>query len=70
MLGCRLVWPKATVFEIVITGSNPVTSAKQFILCSSIGLGQWPFKSQRRVRFPYRVPTIHGALSRLRSVKS
>ena len=28
LLGCRLVWPKATVFEIVITGSNPVTSAK------------------------------------------
>ncbi len=28
LLGCRLVWSKATVFEIVITGSNPVTSAK------------------------------------------
>jgi hypothetical protein len=28
MLGYSLVWSKATVFEIVITGSNPVTSAK------------------------------------------
>ena len=27
LLGYSLVWPKATVFEIVITGSNPVTSA-------------------------------------------
>lgn len=27
LLGVRLVWPKATVFEIVITGSNPVPSA-------------------------------------------
>ncbi len=28
LLGYSLVWPKATVFEIVITGSNPVTSAR------------------------------------------
>ena len=27
LLGYSLVWSKATVFEIVITGSNPVTSA-------------------------------------------
>ena len=27
LLGVRLVWSKATVFEIVITGSNPVPSA-------------------------------------------
>lgn len=29
MLGYRLVWSKATVFEIVIVGSNPTTPAKQ-----------------------------------------
>ena len=28
LLGYSLVWSKATVFEIVNTGSNPVTSAK------------------------------------------
>lgn len=28
LLGDRLVWPKATVFEIVIMGSNPIPSAK------------------------------------------
>jgi hypothetical protein len=28
MLGYSLVWSKAMVFEIMITGSNPVTSAK------------------------------------------
>lgn len=28
LLGVSLVWPKATVFEIVIAGSNPVPSAK------------------------------------------
>lgn len=28
MLGISLVWPKALVFEISITGSNPVSPAK------------------------------------------
>ena len=28
LLGFRLVWPKATVFEIVIMGSNPISPAK------------------------------------------
>lgn len=28
LLGYSLVWSKAMVFEIMITGSNPVTSAK------------------------------------------
>ena len=32
LLGYSLVWPKATVFEIVITGSNPVTSAKLVLI--------------------------------------
>ena len=32
----------------------------QVILGSSIGLGRWPFKSQRRVRFPYSVPSLCG----------
>ena len=30
LLGYRLVWPKATVFEIVIIGSNPITPANKF----------------------------------------
>ena len=28
LLGYRLVWPKAAVFEIVIVGSNPITPAR------------------------------------------
>ena len=28
LLGNRLVWPKATVFEIVIMGSNPISPAR------------------------------------------
>ena len=28
LLGIRLAWPKATVFEIVIIGSNPISPAK------------------------------------------
>ena len=27
LLGIRLAWPKATVFEIVIIGSNPISPA-------------------------------------------
>ena len=30
LLGFRLVWPKATVFEIVIIGSNPITPANLY----------------------------------------
>ena len=43
MLGVSLVWPKALVFEISITGSNPVPSAKiytRFVY----RLGRQPFK--------------------------
>ena len=32
LLGYRLVWPKATVFEIVIIGSNPITPASSMVL--------------------------------------
>ena len=31
LLGYSLGWSKAAVFEIVITGSNPVTSAKCYV---------------------------------------
>ena len=34
LLGVSLVWPKASVFEIVITGSNPVPSANKLSVCS------------------------------------
>ena len=33
-------------------------SANPFMHGSSIGLGHWPFTSVRRVRFPYRVPSL------------
>ena len=38
MLGISLVWPKALVFEISITGSNPVSPAKIYSECSAVWL--------------------------------
>ena len=51
MLGYRLVWPKATVFEIVIIGSNPITPAN-FNVVPSVMAAQLSVKQLGRVRFP------------------
>ena len=50
LLGNRLAWPKATVFEIVIVGSNPTSPASYVVLsvpvrtslCESDRMGSTP----------------------------
>ena len=44
LLGDRLVWPKATVFEIVIVGSNPTPSAKSYLGVLSVRSDGSPWK--------------------------
>lgn len=50
LLGYSLVWSKATVFEIVITGSNPVTSANNLFPRSSMA-EQSADNAETQVRF-------------------
>ena len=53
-------WPNARACKALKSSVRIRLCAPYYLLGSSIGLGRYPFKVERRVRFPYRVPISAG----------